>query len=112
MAQSGKVLTARNAGLVGCRHCGSVSVAGTPVCPRCHGGLHSRFPASVQRTWAWWIAGLIAYVARLKDTAKLRPDMKLAINRAWGDPQSRLNGLFQLTKGLSGIVRKMGKAAS
>lgn len=57
-------------------------------------------------------AGLIAYVARLKDTAKLRPDMKLAINRAWGDPQSRLNGLFQLTKGLSGIVRKMGKAAS
>ena len=62
MAQSGKVLTARNAGLVGCRHCGSVSVAGTPVCPRCHGGLHSRFPASVQRTWAWWIAGLIAYV--------------------------------------------------
>ena len=27
----------RNAGLVGCRHCGSVSVAGTPVCPRCHG---------------------------------------------------------------------------
>ncbi len=62
MAQSGKVLTARNAGLVGCRHCGSVSVAGTPVCPRCHGRLHSRFPHSLQRTWAWWIAGLIAYV--------------------------------------------------
>ncbi len=54
--------------------------------------------------------GLIAYVERLndggKDTAKLRPDMKLVINRAWSDPQSRLNGLFQLTKGLSGIVKK------
>jgi len=50
--------------------------------------------------------GLVAYVDRLKDTAKLRPDMKLVINRAWGDPQSRLNGLFQLTKGLSGIARK------
>ncbi|NQZ48261.1 MAG: transcription-repair coupling factor, partial [Erythrobacter sp.] len=50
--------------------------------------------------------GLIAYVDRLKGTAKLRPDMKLVINRAWGNPQSRLNGLFQLTKGLSGIVRK------
>ena len=50
--------------------------------------------------------GLIAYVERLKGTAKLRPDMKLVISRAWTDPQSRLNGLFQLTKGLSGIVKK------
>jgi len=54
-------------------------------------------------------AGLIAYVERLKGTAKLRPDMKLVINRAWGDPASRLNGLLQLTKGLSGIVRKAEK---
>ncbi|SMQ74291.1 transcription-repair coupling factor [Altererythrobacter xiamenensis] len=53
--------------------------------------------------------GLIAYVDRLQGTAKLRPDMKLVINRAWGDPKSRLNGLFQLTKGLSGIVRKAKK---
>jgi transcription-repair coupling factor (superfamily II helicase) len=58
--------------------------------------------------------GLLAYVDRLQGTAKLRPDMKLVINRAWGDPQSRLNGLFQLTKGLSGIAlrkRKDQKAA-
>ncbi|MEO1047453.1 MAG: transcription-repair coupling factor, partial [Pseudomonadota bacterium] len=54
--------------------------------------------------------GLLAYVDKLQGTAKLRPDMKLVINRAWGDPQSRLNGLFQLTKGLSGIVRKAEKA--
>jgi transcription-repair coupling factor (superfamily II helicase) len=51
-------------------------------------------------------AGLIAYVERLQGTAKLRPDMKLVINRAWGDPQARLQGLFQLTKGLGAIVRK------
>ncbi|WP_407874063.1 transcription-repair coupling factor [Qipengyuania nanhaisediminis] len=54
--------------------------------------------------------GLIAYVDKLNSgregTAKLRPDMKLVINRAWGDPDSRLNGLFQLTMGLSRIVRK------
>ena len=60
--------------------------------------------------------GLIAYVDRLNsgnpETAKLRPDMKLVINRAWGNPESRLNGLFQLTKGLSGIVRKARKKAS
>ena len=37
--------------------------------------------------------------------------MKLVVNRAWADPQSRLNGLFQLTKGLSGIARKAKKAA-
>ena len=51
-------------------------------------------------------AGLIAYVDRLKGTARLRPDMKLVISRVWNDPQSRLNGLCQLTKGLSGILRK------
>lgn len=54
-------------------------------------------------------AGLIAYVERLQGTAKLRPDNKLVINRVWGDPQSRLNGLFQLTKGLNGIVRRAEK---
>ncbi|MEE1877828.1 transcription-repair coupling factor [Altererythrobacter litoralis] len=57
-------------------------------------------------------AGLLAYVDRLKGTARLRPDMKLVIERAWGDPQSRLNGLFQLTKGLSTIVRKAKKGAA
>lgn len=53
--------------------------------------------------------GLIAYVDRLQGTAKLRPDMKLVISRAWNSPESRLNGLFQLTKGLSGIARKAKK---
>ncbi|MBX7502501.1 transcription-repair coupling factor [Qipengyuania sp. YG27] len=53
--------------------------------------------------------GLLGYVDRLQGTAKLRPDMKLVISRAWNSPESRLNGLFQLTKGLSGIVRKARK---
>jgi transcription-repair coupling factor (superfamily II helicase) len=51
-------------------------------------------------------AGLIAYVDRLKGTAKLRPDMKLVISRPWNSPEARLNGLYQLTRGLSGIVLK------
>ncbi|WP_336976972.1 transcription-repair coupling factor [Altererythrobacter fulvus] len=54
--------------------------------------------------------GLLAYVERLQGTARLRPDMKLVIERAWGDPKSRLNGLYQLTKGLSGIVKRAKKA--
>ncbi|AKM09722.1 transcription-repair coupling factor [Croceicoccus naphthovorans] len=53
--------------------------------------------------------GLIGYVERLKGTARLRPDNKLVIERNWGDPKSRLNGLFQLTKGLSAIVRRAMK---
>ena len=55
-------------------------------------------------------AGLLAYVERLKGTARLRPDMKLVIERNWGDPKSRLNGLFQLTKGLSAIARRAAKS--
>ncbi|MEY4240048.1 MAG: transcription-repair coupling factor [Pseudomonadota bacterium] len=51
-------------------------------------------------------AGLIAYTERLNGAVKLRPDSKLVVNRAWGDPAARLNGLFQLTKGLSAIARK------
>ncbi len=51
-------------------------------------------------------AGLIAYAARLAGTIKLRPDSKIVITRVWADPKARLNGLYQLTKGLSAIARK------
>ncbi|MGN6270842.1 MAG: transcription-repair coupling factor [Sphingomonas sp.] len=47
------------------------------------------------------IEGLLAYVARLEGVAKLRPDSKLLIARAWNDPKSRLNGALQLSKGLA-----------
>ncbi len=53
--------------------------------------------------------GLIAYAERLQGTIKLRPDSKLAVTRAWSDPAARLNGLFQLTKGLSVIARKAAR---
>jgi transcription-repair coupling factor (superfamily II helicase) len=48
--------------------------------------------------------GLIGYVQRLKGTAKLRPDSKLVITRAWPDPQARINGAVQLSKGLARIL--------
>ena len=53
--------------------------------------------------------GLINYAQRLEGTIKLRPDNKIVITRVWGDPKSRLNGLYQLTKGLSAIARKAGR---
>jgi transcription-repair coupling factor (superfamily II helicase) len=46
-------------------------------------------------------AGLIAYVGKLEGTARLRPDHRLVISRNWGDPQARLNGALQLSKGLA-----------
>ncbi|HYE29772.1 MAG TPA: transcription-repair coupling factor [Allosphingosinicella sp.] len=50
------------------------------------------------------LEGLIAYVQRLKGTAKLRPDSKLVIARSWPDAQSRINGALQLSRGLARIL--------
>ncbi|MBX9858495.1 MAG: transcription-repair coupling factor [Sphingomonas sp.] len=47
------------------------------------------------------IPGLLAYVERLGGIAKLRPDSKLVLTRAWGDPKARLNGALQLARGLA-----------
>ncbi len=56
--------------------------------------------------------GLFAYVQRLNGVAKLRPDNKMVIQRAWGNAEARLNGLVQLTRGLSAIVVKAKKKAA
>ena len=55
-------LTATEAGLSGCRTCGSVAPSGSQVCPHCRSRLEFSETASLQRVWAWLTAGLIAYV--------------------------------------------------
>ncbi|KQX26329.1 MULTISPECIES: transcription-repair coupling factor [unclassified Sphingomonas] len=50
------------------------------------------------------LPGLLAYVDRLKDSARLRPDSKLVITRHWPDPSHRLHGALQLSRGLAKIV--------
>lgn len=35
---------------------------GTERCGRCGAALASRTPNSMQRVWAWWVAGIIAYI--------------------------------------------------
>jgi transcription-repair coupling factor (superfamily II helicase) len=52
------------------------------------------------------LLGLIEYASKRDGTIKLRPDSKLSVTRSWGDPKSRLNGLVQLTRGLSAIAKK------
>jgi paraquat-inducible protein A len=65
MADAGtgpRFLTARAAGLAGCRTCGKVAPLGTPTCPRCGSALHSRMPASIQRVLAWLLVGFMCYL--------------------------------------------------
>jgi len=50
------------------------------------------------------LPGLLGYVDRLKGTAKLRPDSKLVISRAWPDAAAQLHGALQLSKGLAKIL--------
>lgn len=56
------LITARDAGLVACLRCGQVHSHGVHFCKRCEGPLRSRDTQSLQKVWAWLIAGLIAYV--------------------------------------------------
>jgi transcription-repair coupling factor (superfamily II helicase) len=45
--------------------------------------------------------GLLGYVERLEGTAKLRPDNKLVVTRAWATPKARLNAALQISRGLA-----------
>ena len=62
IGQSGALITAREAGLVACQQCGQVHQLGTRICTRCGSRLRSRDTESLQKVWAWLIAGMIAYI--------------------------------------------------
>jgi transcription-repair coupling factor (superfamily II helicase) len=50
------------------------------------------------------LPGLLAYIERLKGSAKLRPDSKLAVTRDWPTGEARLNGALQLSRGLARVL--------
>jgi paraquat-inducible protein A len=56
------LLTAREAGLIGCGKCGQVSGPGAVHCRRCGHDLAPFGRESLQKVWAWWFAGLVAYI--------------------------------------------------
>ncbi|MGI3168845.1 paraquat-inducible protein A [Pseudooceanicola sp. C21-150M6] len=56
------VLTAREAGLIGCTHCARVHPAGTERCTRCGAHLSPRTAQSLQPVWAWLFAGMVVYI--------------------------------------------------
>lgn len=55
-------MTARQAGMVGCTECGRAHPAGTPTCTRCGKALVPPGPESLQKVWAWLLAGIITYI--------------------------------------------------
>ena len=58
--------SARSLGLAGCEACGLVvrlpAADGMDHCPRCGERLHSRRPASIERSWALAITALVLYI--------------------------------------------------
>jgi len=61
-SQSHPIVTARDAGLVACTECGAVHGPKTARCHRCGSALVSRDHTSLQRVWAWLLAGLAVYI--------------------------------------------------
>jgi paraquat-inducible protein A len=58
----GALISARQAGLVACQRCGQVHPMQDQVCKRCGSALQSRDTESLQKVWAWLLAGMIAYL--------------------------------------------------
>ena len=89
--------TARERGLVGCRRCARVWPMAKRRCDRCGSRLQSRDDHALQKVWAWWLAGAMAYVpaniypmletrtlfTRSDDTI-IAGAYKLAEHGAWG----------------------------
>jgi transcription-repair coupling factor (superfamily II helicase) len=50
------------------------------------------------------LAGLLAYIDRLKGAARLRPDSKMTVARDWPSADARLTGALQLSRGLARVA--------
>ncbi len=90
--------SARESGLVACEACGSLSVLeahnlfAVSRCSLCQSVLHSRKPMSVQRSWAWLIAGVIAYFP-----ANFYPIMHTSVFGV-SEPNTILSGILVLVE--------------
>lgn len=94
---NGRIVTAAQAGLIGCHVCGLLMRApdgdGVPRCPRCQSPVHSRKPDSLARTWALVITAVILYIP-----ANLYPVMTV-IKMGRGQPDTILSGVMHLIEG-------------
>ncbi|MEM6341744.1 MAG: paraquat-inducible protein A, partial [Pseudomonadota bacterium] len=56
------MISARDAGLIGCRSCGRANLRGQSFCTRCGSRIESRSARSLQRVWAWMTIGILTYI--------------------------------------------------
>ncbi len=96
------LITARQAGLVSCHFCHTLSKLPNNIdkkstgkqtkilCPCCHSSLHSRIPNSLSKTWALLLAAFILYIP-----ANTLPIMTVIY---WGEgqPDTILSGVMHL----------------
>lgn len=90
------MMTAAQCGLVACPACGTITrlsveqLSEPSRCQLCFARLHSRKPMSIQRSWAWLTAGILAYVP-----ANIYPIMYTTV---FGDsePNTIIGGFFVL----------------
>ena len=94
-----KPITARQAGLISCHFCHTLSQLPEKIsddndvemhCPCCQSEIHSRIPNSVSKTWALLIAAIILYIP-----ANMLPIMTVTL---WGDgqPDTIMSGVIHL----------------
>lgn len=102
MSDGAQVLTATDAGLVGCTRCGRVWPEGTTRCGRCGSRLRAVGTGELQKVWAWWAAGLIFYIP-----ANLYPMLRTATLTGHQE-NTILGGAIELARhgnwGVAGIV--------
>lgn len=82
-------------GLIACHGCGNLSPLTVAVaignrCTLCHSRLHQRKPFSVQRSWAWLVAGMLVYLP-----ANIYPVMYTSVFGA-ADPNTIISGVLLL----------------
>ncbi|GGE11351.1 paraquat-inducible protein A [Gemmobacter megaterium] len=89
------VLTARGAGLRGCRTCGKANPAEAAQCLRCGSALLPE--PGLQAVWAWLFAGMVVYIpanvypmlrtltmGRMQDSTIVGGAVELARHGSWG----------------------------
>jgi paraquat-inducible protein A len=92
-------------GLIGCKHCHTVSRLPTSLpstrkhhkhvlrCPCCQAQLHSRIPNSLSKTWALLLAAAFMYIP-----ANILPIMNVTYLGA-GQPDTIMQGIIHLIEG-------------